>query len=150
MNASAGARRGPRGPTLRAPRGNESGAGVSGSVRTSPLPPLPYRAPPPQVLLGVGAVLLVCSAAAVVSAHGGLVVRGLLVGLAALAAWFSVGAGRGRLRGSQEALAACGASLAVAAISAGGLSLDGDPVSALSLAIVFLLLHRRARATAAW
>jgi hypothetical protein len=95
-------------------------------------------------------VLLISSAAAVVSAHGGLVVRGLLVGVAAVAAWFAVGAARTRLRSSQEVLAACGAGLAVAAISQSGLSLDGDPVSALSLAIVFLLLHRAAPTTAAW
>ncbi|HEV7188789.1 MAG TPA: hypothetical protein VGN28_12915 [Blastococcus sp.] len=108
------------------------------------------RARPPQVLLGVGAVLLLSSAAAVVSAHGGLVVRGLLVGLAMVAAWFSVDADRDRLRSSQEVLAACGACLAVAAISQGGLSLDGDPVSALSLSAVFLVLHRLAPTTAAW
>jgi hypothetical protein len=70
--------------------------------------------------------------------------------VAAVAGWFSLAAARIRLRSSQEVLAACGASLAVAAISAGGLSLGGDPVSALSLAIAFLLLHRAAPATAAW
>ena len=105
------------------------------------------RARPPQVLLGVGAVLLVSAAAAVVSAHGGLLVRSLLIALAGAATWFSVRAARHRLRSSQEVLAACGAGLAVAGIS--GPALHGDPVSALSLAAVFLLLHRAAPTTAA-
>jgi hypothetical protein len=111
---------------------------------------LPLRARPPEVLLGVGAVLLVSAAAGVVSAHGGVVVRALLVTLAAVAAWFSVRAARNRLRSSQEVLAACAAGLAIAAVSQGGFAMDGDPVSALSLAVVFLLLHRAARTTAAW
>ena len=43
--------------------------------RHRPLPPLPYRARPPQVLLGVGAVLLVSAGAAVASAYGGAPAR---------------------------------------------------------------------------
>ena len=44
-----------------------------------PLPPLPYRARPPQVLLGVGAVLLVSAGATVASAYGGAPARLLLL-----------------------------------------------------------------------
>jgi hypothetical protein len=113
-------------------------------------PPLAYRARPAQVLLGVGAVLVVGAGAAVASAYGGLLVRALLVVLAGAATWFSLRAARNRLRSSQEVLAACGAGLAVAGISPGGPALDGDPVTALLLAAGFLALHRAARTTAAW
>src|SRR5215217_3966450 len=64
------------------------------SVSTAPLPPLPYRARPPQVLLGVGAVLVVSAAAAVVSAYGGAPARGLLLLLAVAAGWQSLVAAR--------------------------------------------------------
>ena len=120
------------------------------SVRTAPRPPLPYRARPPQVLLGVGAVLLVSAGATVASAHGGLLVRAFLVALAGAATWFSLRAARGGLRSSEEVLAACAAGLAVAGLSQGGPALDGDPVTASVLAAVFLVLHRVARTTAAW
>lgn len=123
---------------------------MSETVDTAPLPPLPYRARPPQVLLGVGAVLLVSAGAAVASAHGGIVVRVLLVLLAGAAAWFSLRAARGGLRSSEEILAACAAGLAVAGASQNGPALDGDPVTALLLAAGFLVLHRYAPSTAAW
>jgi hypothetical protein len=111
-------------------------------------PPLPYRARPPQVLLGVGAVLFVSAGATVAAGHDGLLA--LLVALAVAATWFSLRAARNRLRSSQEVLAACGAVLAVAAISQGGPAVDGDPIAALLLAGVFLVLHRAAPTTAAW
>jgi hypothetical protein len=41
---------------------------MSAPVGTAPSAPLPYRARPAQVLLGVGAVLLVSAGAAVASA----------------------------------------------------------------------------------
>ena len=75
------------------------------SLWDAPLPPLPYRprpplsptAPrPPQVLLGVGAVLLVSAGGAVASAYGGGPARLLLLALAAAAAWFSLRAARSR------------------------------------------------------
>jgi hypothetical protein len=112
---------------------------VSESVRTTPLP---YRARPPQVMLGVGAVLLVSAAAAVASVHGGLVVRGLLVTLAGVFGWFSVRAARSGLRSSEEVLAVCAAGLALVGASHGGPS--------LLLAAAFLVLHRVAPTTAAW
>ena len=109
------------------------------SVRTTPLP---YRARPPQILLGVGAVLLVSAGAAVASVHGGLVVRGLLVTLAGAFGWFSVRAARSGLRSSEEVLAVCAAGLALVGAPQGGLS--------LLLAAAFLVLHRVAPTTAAW
>jgi hypothetical protein len=123
---------------------------MSESLDTVPLPPLPYRARPPQVLLGVGAVLLVSAGATVASAFGGIVVRLLLLVVAGTAAWFSLRAARGGLRSSEEVLAACAAGLAVAGASQGGPALDGDPVTALVLAAGFLVLHRIAPTTAAW
>src|SRR4051812_25298203 len=108
------------------------------------------RARPPQILLGVGAVLLVSAGAAVASAHGGILVRAFLVALAGAATWFSLRAARNRLRSSEEVLAACGAGLAVAGISLGGPALDGDPLTALLLAAAFMVLHRAAPTTAAW
>ena len=123
---------------------------MSESVDTAPLPPLPYRARPPQVLLGVGAVLLVSAGATVASVYGGIAVRLVLVVLAGVATWFSLRAARGRLRSSEEVLAACAAGLAVAGVSQGGPALDGDPVTALLLAAGFLGLHHLAPTTAAW
>ena len=101
-------------------------------------------------MLGVGAVLLVSAGATVASAHGGIVVRVLLVVLAGTAAWFSVRTAASGLRSSEEMLAACAAGLAVAGASQGGPALDGDPVTALLLAAGFLVLHRMAPTTAAW
>jgi hypothetical protein len=123
---------------------------MSESVSTAPLPPLPYRARPPQVLLGVGAVLLVSSGAAVASVYGGGAVRLLLVVLAGTATYFSLRAARAGLRSSEEILAACAAGLAVAGASQGGPALDGDPATALLLAAGFLVMHRVAPTTAAW
>jgi hypothetical protein len=113
-------------------------------------PPLPYRARPPQVLLGVGGVLVVSAGATVASAYGGIVVRLLLLVVAGTATWFSLRAARSGLRSSEEVLAACAAGLAVAGASQGGPALDGDPVTALLLAAAFLVLHRVAPTTAAW
>ena len=119
-------------------------------VGTDRTPPLPYRVRPPQVLLGVGAVLLVSAGAAVASAHGGIPARVLLLVLAGVAAGFSLRAARGRLRSSEETLAAAAAGLALAASSAGALSLDGEPVSAAAFAVVFLVLHQYSRTTLVW
>jgi hypothetical protein len=120
------------------------------AVGTAPVPPLPYRARTAQVLLGVGAVLLVSAGAAVASVYGGIAARLLLVALAAAAAWFSLQAGRSRLRSSEEVLAACAAGLGIAGVSQGGPALDGDPVTALLMAAGFLVFHGIAPTTAAW
>ena len=114
----------------------------------APLPPLPYRARPPQVLLGVGAVLLVSAGAAVASAYGGTPARLLLLALAAVAAGFAVRAARARLRSSEEVLAASATGLAVSAAGAAA-RLGGGAATAL-LAACFLVLHRVAPSTATW
>jgi hypothetical protein len=115
-----------------------------------PAPPLRDRARPPQVLLGVGAVLLVTAGAAVAAAHGGIAARVLLLALAVTAAGCSLRASRSGLRASEETLAACAAGLALAGSSPGGPALDGDPVTATLLAAGFLVLRRIAPTTAAW
>jgi hypothetical protein len=123
---------------------------MSAPVDPAPRPPLPYRARPPQVLLGVGAVLLVSAGATTASAYGGWPARLLLLTLAVVAGWFSVRAARAGLRSSRETLAACAAGLAIAASGPGGLSLDGHPLPVAVLAAVLLVLHRVAPTTAAW
>ncbi|SNR29168.1 SCO7613 C-terminal domain-containing membrane protein [Blastococcus mobilis] len=120
------------------------------SVGTAAHRPLPYRTSPPQVLLGVGAVLLVSAGGAVASAYGGGPVRVLLLALAAGTAWFSVRAARTGLRSSEETLAACTAGLALAGTDLGGPLLGAAPGSAAVLAVGFLGLHRVARTTVSW
>jgi hypothetical protein len=123
---------------------------VNESVGTAPLPPLPYRARPPQVLLAVGAVLLVSAGAAVVSAFGGGPARLLLLALATTAAGFSLRAAWTGLRSSEEILAACTTGLGLAAGDLGRPELGGTPGTAVLLAIVFLVLHLAAPTTATW
>ncbi|MGY2085340.1 SCO7613 C-terminal domain-containing membrane protein [Blastococcus sp. SYSU DS0539] len=119
-------------------------------VPTAPVPPLPYRARPPQVLLAVGAVLLVSAGATLASASGGPLVRSALLVLAVAAATGSIRADRSGLRSSTETFAASAAGLALAASDVGGALRTGDPLLPLALAGVFLALHRLAPATAAW
>jgi hypothetical protein len=120
------------------------------AVGTTPPPALPYRARASQVLLGVGAVLLVSAGAAFASAHGGVVVRLLLLGLAAGATWTSLRAARARLRSSEEILAASATGLALAAGDLGGQLGAADPVVAGVLAVVFLGLRAAALSTLTW
>ncbi|MGY1986567.1 SCO7613 C-terminal domain-containing membrane protein [Blastococcus sp. SYSU DS0669] len=112
-------------------------------------PPFPYAARPPQVLLAVGAVLLVSGAAALASAHGGPLLQGALVVLAAVAAAVSVRADRVRLRSSAETFAASAAGLALAAGDVAALG-TGDALLPLALAGAFVGLQRVSPATAAW
>lgn len=119
-------------------------------VSTAPLPPLPYRARPPQVLLGVGAVLLVSAGAAVASAYGGSPARLLLLALAGAATWYSLRAARSRLRSSEETLAASAAGLALSGADLGGPLLDGNPGAAAGLGAAALVLHRVAPTTITW
>lgn len=112
--------------------------------------PLPYRVRPPQVLLGVGAVLLASAGATVASAYGGSWARALLVVLAGVAAGLALQAARARLRSSAETLAASATGLALAGSAPAGLSLDGEPVTAAVLAAVFLALRLLDRYTAVW
>ena len=114
--------------------------------------PLPahYRVRPPQVLLGVGAVLLVSAGAAVASTWGGAPVRLLLIALAVAIAGLSFRAARAGLRSSEETLAAAAAGLGIAGGDLGGPVLQGDPVTPAVLAVVFLVLHRVTPSTAVW
>ena len=123
---------------------------MGGSVGTAPVPPLPYRARPPQVLLGVGAVLLVSAGAAVASAHGGTPIRLLLLAVAVALAGFSLRSARARLRSSEETLAASAAGLALAGSDLAGAMPAGDPVTPAALVVPFLVLQRVAPTTAVW
>lgn len=115
------------------------------SVAAAPMPPLPYRTRPPQVLLGVGAVLLVSAGATAASAYGGGPVRVLLLALAAGTAGFSLRASRIGLRSSAEILAASTAGLALS-----GTDFGAGPGPAAVLAVGFFALHQAARTTATW
>src|SRR5687767_2325839 len=138
-------------PALRWERlGPGKEAVMSAPVDPAPRPPLPYRARPPQVLLGVGAVLLVSAGAAVASAYGGGPARVLLLALAAATAWFSVRAARTGLRSSEETLAASTAGLALAGTDLGGPLLGAAPGSAAVLAAAFTVLHRVSPTTVTW
>ena len=117
---------------------------------TAPPPPLPYRARPPQVLLAVGAVLLVSAGATLASAYGGPLVRATLLALAAVAATVSVRAARAQLRTSAETFAASAAGLGLAAADVGGAPATGGPLLPVGLAAVFLGLHRLSSSPAAW
>lgn len=117
---------------------------------TTPLPPLPYRSRPPQVLLGVGAVLLLSAGGTVAAAYGGGPARVLLVALAACTAWFSLRAARSGLRSSEETLAASTAGLALSGADLGGPLPGGNPASAAVLAVGLLLLRRAAPTTVTW
>jgi hypothetical protein len=114
------------------------------------VPPFPYRTRPPQVLLAVGAVLLVSAGATLASAYGGPLVRTALLALAALAAAVSVRADRAALRTSAETFAASAAGLGLAGSVLGGAPTGGEPLLPLALAGVFLALHRSSPTPAAW
>src|SRR3954453_17561247 len=110
------------------------------------VPPLPYRARPPQVLLGVGAVLVISAAAAVVGAYGGIAARFPLPLLAVAAAGGSLLASLQALRSTEETLAACAAGLALSAGALGG----GSPLPLALIAAACLVLHGLAPSTAVW
>ncbi len=99
-------------------------------VAAPPLPSLPSRLRPPQVLLGVGVVLLVAVGLAGPSLAGGLARIGVLL-LALLAACASVLAARARLRSTEEACAAAAAALALTGAASGDRPLGGGPLAAL-------------------
>lgn len=119
-------------------------------VAERPSPPLPSRARPPQVLLAVGAVLLVSAGAAVASASGGTGARILLLALAAVVAGAALHAARQRLRSSAETLAASAAGLALAGSDLGSLPAGGSPLLPLALAVAFLVLRVASPLPAAW
>ncbi|NEK85145.1 hypothetical protein GCU60_05125 [Blastococcus saxobsidens] len=116
----------------------------------APVPPFPYRTRPPQVLLAVGAVLLVSAGAALGSAYGGPLVRTGVLLLAAVAAAVSLRADRAGLRTSAETFAASAAGLGLAGSDVAGAPATGEPLLPLALAGVFLGLHRFSPTPAAW
>lgn len=112
--------------------------------------PLPYRARALQVLLGVGAVLVVSGAAALAGSGGGSVARVPLAFLAVPPAALSVYAARRGLRATEETLAACAAGLAlVAAGWARAPSVAGIAAPA-AVGVGLLLMALLARTTATW
>jgi hypothetical protein len=123
---------------------------MAGSLDTAPLATIPGRARPPQVLLAVGAVLLVSAGAALASAHGGALARSAVLGLAVGAAAVSVLADRAGLRFSADTFAASGAGLALAGSDLAGAPTTGDVVPAAALAGAFLVLHAAFSRPAAW
>ncbi|SHG35157.1 hypothetical protein SAMN05444351_2336 [Geodermatophilus nigrescens] len=103
-------------------------------------PSLESRLRPPQVLLGVGVVLLVAAGLAGPSLAGGAARLGLLL-LALVAGCASAWAARARLRSTEEACAAAAAALALTGAASGDRPLDGGPLGALVVAGVFVCLR---------
>ncbi|MFP5370867.1 MAG: SCO7613 C-terminal domain-containing membrane protein [Actinomycetes bacterium] len=120
------------------------------SAGAAPLPPLPSRARPPEVLLGVGAVLLVCAAAGVAAAYAGAPARRVLLAVAGTVAAFSFRGARSGLRSSEETLAAAAAGLGLIASGLGNPGLSSHPAGPAALAVALLVLHRCAPTTAVW
>ena len=122
---------------------------MSEPVDTLPTTPLPLRARPPQVLLGVGAVLLVTAGATAGSISGGAAHWALAV-LAVVSAALSLGAASRGLRSSEETFAACSAGLGLVVGELGGRGSTGNPVPALVLTAAFLAMHLLTRRTVVW
>jgi hypothetical protein len=99
-----------------------------------------------QLLLAVGAVLVVAAAAAVAGVYGGAFARISFAGLAAIAAALSLVAALDGLRSTEETLAACAGGLGLIAAAWHG---DG-PLPSAVVAAACLGLHLAARHTAAW
>ncbi len=125
----------------------------------TPRPPLPYAAPPPpvtagpapepsvesrlrppQVLLGVGVVLLVAVGLAGPSMAGGVARIGVLM-LSLVAACASALAARVDLRSTEEACAAAAAALALTGAAVGDPASDGGPLPPLATAAVLVALR---------
>jgi hypothetical protein len=134
------------------------------SAPPAPPPPPRRRVSPQQVLLGLGAVLVVAAAltfVAVAWARFGLAFQaGLMVTVTALACGASAWAARRGLRATEEALAAAGAALLAidlgAARALGLFRLEDVPlrtwwaVSCAVVLVVTLLLGRLTRTTSTW
>jgi hypothetical protein len=105
---------------------------------------------PPQVLLAVGAVLLVIGATALGRAQGGVLSWVLLLAAGAGAAALSLRADLARLRSSAETLAVCAAGLGLASTVTGGPVFDGEPVTPALLAGAFLALRVIAPTVTTW
>jgi hypothetical protein len=109
-------------------------------------PRLPYRVRPLQVLLGVGAVLVVAAAAAVAGAYGGPYARIVFAVLAVIAAALSLVSALDGLRSTEETLAACASGLALVAATWH----TGSPLPAAVVAAACLGLHLGAQQAAVW
>jgi len=109
-------------------------------------PRLPYRLRPLQLLLGVGAVLVVAAAAAVAGAHGGPYARISFAVLGVIAAALSLVAALDELRSTEETLAACAAGLGLVAATWH----TGSPLPSSVVAAACLGLHVAARNAATW
>jgi hypothetical protein len=116
----------------------------------APGPALPARARPSQVLLAVGAVLLVIGTTALALEHGGVLSAVLLLYAAAGVAALSLRADSARLRSSAETLAVCAAGFGLASTVAGGPVFDGEPVTPFVLAGGFLALRVVAPTVTTW
>jgi hypothetical protein len=92
----------------------------------------------------------VTAASAVASAYGDGWAHGALLVGAGIAAALSLRASAMHLRSSEETFAACAAALGLAGSDLSGRLLDGSPIGAAALAVVFVLLYLRSRGTAAW
>jgi hypothetical protein len=112
--------------------------------------PLPDRVRPVQVVLAVGAVLVVAGGAAVLAGLGNPVVRALLLLLAAVTAAASVWSSSTGLRATRETLAAAAVGLAVAGSGAPGTAGWAGALPALGVAAACLVPHAFAPATATW
>jgi hypothetical protein len=102
---------------------------------------------PLQVVLSVGAVLVVAAGADLAAQHGGTSARLLLLALAAGATALSLRAHRGGLRNSAETFAACAVGLSLAGAQVGPTLRVAVP---LALASAFLLLRRWAPDVVVW
>jgi hypothetical protein len=113
-------------------------------------PPLPDRTRPAQVVLAVGAVLVVAAGAAALADSGNPVTRALLLVFAVLAAGCSAWAATAGLRATRETLAACAVGLAVPGSGALGTTGPSGALAALGLTVAFLVLHALVPATTTW
>lgn len=119
----------------------------AGSPPTTPASPVTQSLRPLQVVLSVGAVLVVAAGADVAAGYGGTPARLLLLTLAAGATALSVRAIRGGLRNSAETFAACAVGLSLAGAQFGPSMRVAVP---LVLAVASLSLHRFAPAVVVW
>lgn len=113
-----------------------------GSPPTTPASPVTESLRPIQVVLSVGAVLVVAAGADLAAQYGGTPARVLLLALAAGATALSLRAIRGGLRNSAETFAACAVGLSLAGAQFGSIFRIAVP---LTLAVASLVLHRFAR-----
>ncbi|MPQ96842.1 hypothetical protein GB931_02680 [Modestobacter sp. I12A-02628] len=139
-------------PGTTRPRGPRPGRTRPGAARTGTATD---RTSPQQVLLGVGAVLVVAVGAATLLTGGSQVGRAAVGGLALVSAGLSVPAATRGLRVAEEALAAVGAVLALlVALDLGPDSpVPGLPASTLAaggLAVLFASLAGRAEGPLTW